>query len=132
MLPIEVPIGSWRFPTDNLQEAAEPQIQNPQIIWGPSIVGNEPGVIPSAYQSSLEAYNNWCRYAYDWDAIFAVLDELHEAQQVAAQGVYYGTHWPVLGRDIPESAGWGTDSIESFSDSDSTVAASSDPIDNTP
>jgi hypothetical protein len=86
----------------------------------------------SAYKTSLEIYNNWCKYAYDWDAIFAVLDELHEAQQVAAQRVYYGTHWPVLGRDIPESAGWGTDSIESFLDSDTNAEVASDPIESTP
>jgi hypothetical protein len=107
MLPVDAPIGS--------------------------IEHNERGVIPTAYQSSLEIYNNWCRYAYDWDAIFAVLDELHKAEQVAAQGVYYGTYWPVLGLDIPESAGWGTGSeIESFSDSDTNAGVASDPIENTP
>jgi hypothetical protein len=73
MLPIDVPVGSWRFPTDNLQEADEPQIQNPQLIWGPSIEENENGRTLSAYETSLEIYNNWCKYAYDWDAIFAVL-----------------------------------------------------------
>jgi hypothetical protein len=86
MLPIPVPIGSWRFPTDNLLEFDSPFFDNEGVTWGSSILATTVG--SKAYQSSLDIYNEWCRHAYDWNAIFDFLQEA-DFRQAAIWGFEY-------------------------------------------
>ena len=141
MLPIAVPIGSWRFPTDSLDETLAPFYSNHNIVWGPSFEVAEPGP-PSELQSSINTYNCWCRHAYDWNAILTLLDEL-EDQLAAAQGFHFrGPETtslpPSLSTDPPEAHALLcsevlTDSIDqgesdSISDASSFPAATQDSI----
>jgi hypothetical protein len=84
MLPIQVPIESWRFPTDNLLEFNSPYFDNEGIIWGPPFGG----FLPPAHQTSLDTYNEWCYHAYDWVAICEHLEEI-DFQQAAIWGFDY-------------------------------------------
>jgi hypothetical protein len=74
MLPIHVPIGSWRFPTDTIFEFNSPFFDNEGIIWGMSIEDGQ--ALPVEFQSSLDIYNEWCAHAYDWQEIFAFHEEV--------------------------------------------------------
>ena len=86
MLPIDVPIGNWRFPTDHYDETRAPIYPNRNIHWGPSLPASIP--LPPYLQTSIDAYNHWCRHAYDWNAVLDLLDNL-EDQLAAAQGFQF-------------------------------------------
>jgi hypothetical protein len=88
MLPIPVPIGSWRFPTDNSSELGSPFFDNEGIVWGPPVEGPS----AQAYQLSLDVYNHWCEHAYDWVAICNHLQDV-DFQQAEIWGFEYrGPH----------------------------------------
>jgi hypothetical protein len=113
MLPIPVPVGSWRFPTDNLLEFNSPFFDNEGVTWGPSILAT--GIQSKAHQSSLDIYNEWYSHAYDWNAIFEFLQEV-DFRQAAIWGFEYRGPLEVL-------------LTESSQDSQSTDSApDSDPI----
>jgi hypothetical protein len=88
MLPIPVPVGSWRFPTDNFSELNAPFFDNEGIVWGPPTEG----LSPLAYQVSLDIYNQWCEHAYGWVAICNHLQDV-DFQQAKIWGFEYrGPH----------------------------------------
>jgi hypothetical protein len=70
MLPFNVPIGNWRFWTDNLIESSERRYLNQDLTWDACLEGTRP--LPPDVQLSIDIYNEWCKYAYDWNSIFEV------------------------------------------------------------
>lgn len=84
MLPIPVPIGSWRFPTDNQSELNCPFFDNEGLVWGPPVEGPS----AQAYQVSLDTYNQWCEHAYDWVTICNHLQDV-DFQQAEIWGFEY-------------------------------------------
>jgi hypothetical protein len=97
MLPIWVPIGSWRFPTDNLLEYNLPFFDNEGLIWG----SPTEGFLPEIYQVSLDAYNEWCQHAYDWVAICNHLEEVDFVQASNWGFEYRGPH-DLFNHDSPQ------------------------------
>ena len=141
MLPTAVPIGSWRFPTDNQDETLAPFYPNNNLIWGPSFESDAESGPPSQLQTSINIYNCWCRHAYDWNAILNLLDVL-EDQLAAAQG--FQLRGPET-TPLPPSYSAPTEAIslscsevlsdsvnpeesDSISDASSSFAATQDPI----
>lgn len=111
MLPIPVPVGSWRFPTDNLLKFDSPFFDKEGVTWGPSILAT--GIQSEAYSSSLDIYNEWCSHAYDWNAIFEFLQEV-DFRQAAIWGFEYRGPSEVLLAESPQDS----QSTDSAPDSD--------------
>jgi hypothetical protein len=107
MLPIPVPIGSWRFPTDNPSELGSPFFDNEGIVWGPPVEGPS----AQAYQLSLDVYNHWCEHAYDCVAICNHLQDV-DFQQAEIWGFEYRGPHDYLSK--PEASISASDPIASF------------------
>jgi hypothetical protein len=90
MLPFNVPIGNWRFWTDNLIESSERQYLNQDLTWGACIEGTRP--LPHDFQLSIDIYNEWCKYAYDWNTIFELLNSI-DAQLIDAIDAQARVHY---------------------------------------
>jgi hypothetical protein len=90
MLPFNVPIGNWRFWTDNLIESPERQYLNQYFTWGACLEGTRP--LPHDVRLSIDIYNEWCKYAYDWNSIFEFLDSI-DAQLVDAIDAQARVHY---------------------------------------
>jgi hypothetical protein len=125
MLPFNVPIENWRFWTDNLIESSERQYLIQDLTWGACLEGIRP--LPHDVQLSIDIYNDRCKYAYDWNSIFEVLDSI-DAQLVDAIDAQACVHYNNSPTSSIEEAAFEYDQSHpnflEFSDTDTIETAS--------
>jgi hypothetical protein len=97
--------------------------------------------LPHDVQLSIDIYNEWCKYAYDWNSIFELLDSI-DAQLVDAIDAQARVHYDDFPTSSIEAAAFkhnqGHPHFREISESDTIEPASSgddlteglDPIEN--
>jgi hypothetical protein len=60
------------------------------LTWGACLEGTRP--LPHDFQLSIDIYNEWCKYACDWNSIFELLNSI-DAQLVDAIDAQARVHY---------------------------------------